>query len=179
MNDAELVVFLIEKGKAWASAQRDHHHLAARPLTLVEKHALASFFDGRLLDAVRVRRVPLITNPEFYLELARVGLPMPLDFNEMSGITFLDTVLISERHHPQDPPAVSLLFHELVHAVQYQLLGRDAFVERYVCGWAENAFDYFSIPLERDAYELETRYDTSPATRFCVEAEVRRQLRLG
>jgi hypothetical protein len=86
MNGGELIAFLIENGRAWVSAQRGHHHPAARPLTLVEKQTLAPFFDGQLLDAVRIRRVPLITNPEFYLELARVGLPMPTSVEAASNL---------------------------------------------------------------------------------------------
>ena len=97
----------------------------------------------------------------------------------MEGITFVDTILVSQGHHPYDPPSPTLLFHELVHVVQYALLGRDALVERYVRGWAENGQKYFRIPLERDAYALQARYEALPQQGFSVQTEVRRQLGLS
>lgn len=71
---------------------------------------------------------------------------------------------------------MSLMFHELVHVVQYQLLELAEFVEWYVHGWVKNGFDYFAIPLERYAYELQRRYDESSGQVFSVAEEVRRRL---
>src|SRR5713101_6390197 len=178
MNPEELLRHLVENWRAWVQAQRDHHRRSARKLTLSEKVALNPFFENRILDIARGKRVPLIENPGFYVDLNALGIPSPLDFTNSHGITFMDTILVSDRYCPSTEPLVPLLFHELVHVVQCALLGRDAFVEHYVLGWAENGQDYFRIPMESHAYALQTRYEANPLQGFSVEAEVRRQLGL-
>lgn len=178
MTLEELLPYIIEQGRVWVQAQRDHHRPRARPLAAAERAALEPFFEGHILDIARVGRVPIVENPGFYEELEARGVSVPLDFADSEGITFVDTVLISQEHHPQDPPQLPLLFHELVHAVQYSLLGRDTFVERYVRGWAEAGQDYSANPLERSADQLQERYEAEPRRAFSVEAEVRRHLGL-
>ncbi len=178
MNAEHILRFLIENGRAWVVAQRNHHRPGARPLTDPEKVALHPFFEENVLDIARVASVPVIANPEFYGNLAALGVPAPLDFTASQGITFLDTILVSQREYLPAEPLEPLLFHELVHVVQYALLGTDAFVERYVRGWAENGQDYFAIPLERDAYGLQERFVNRPGVGFSVEAEVRHRLGL-
>ncbi len=168
MNPEELLRHLVENRRAWVQAQRDHQRRSARKLTLSEKVALSPFFENRTLDIARVKRVPLIENPGFYVD----------DFTNSRGIAFMDTILVSDRYCPSTEPLVPVLFHELVHVVQYGLLGRDAFVERYVSGWAENGQDHFRIPMESHAYALQARYEANPLQPFSVEAEVRRHLGL-
>ena len=93
----------------------------------------------------------------------------------MAAITFVDTILMSERRSPPANEQMPLLFHELVHVVQYERLGLDEFVTRYVRGWVANGFQYSGIPLERWAYELDARFRTG-APAFSVAAEITRQL---
>ncbi len=176
MNLEDLLTYLIEKGRYWVQEQRNDHRPASRTLTEAEKVAFRPFFGEGILNISRVKRVPVIENPGFYSELRAMGIPPPLDFTTMEGITFIDTVLISDSEHPQHEPLAALLFHELVHVVQYAWLGKDAFVERYVRGWAEGGQDYFAIPLERDAYQLQARYEAQPQQGFSVVAEVIRRL---
>lgn len=179
MNVQALLTFLIQKGEAWVRAQRNHHRPAARPLSDVEKGHFAPFFDPSTLDSARIQRVPGIENPDFYAELQAQGVPNPLDFTVMAGITFEDTILLSDRWMPPGASLAPLLFHELVHVVQYETLGVPMFVERYVQGWAQNGFQYAAIPLERDAYELQARFEAQPHRAFSVRAEVRHRLGLS
>lgn len=176
MNDQEFIQFLIQNGKAWVQEQQSRHRRHARMLTAQEKGALVGFFEDSTLDTARVKCVPIIENPGFYHDVPIQQRPSLIDFTQMAGITFVDTILISHKHHTQDPPSPSLLFHELVHFVQYGLLGRDAFVEQYVLGWIQSAGTYDCIPLERQAFDLEGRYTNQPHAHFSVEAEVRRLL---
>ena len=124
-----------------------------RVLTPAELEAVAPYFDQSLLRTVRISRVPSISNPHFYSFLLEQSIAIPLDFTQMAAITFVDTILMSERHSPPANEHMPLLFHELVHVVQYERLGLDEFVTRYVRGWAANGFRYSGIPLERWAYE--------------------------
>jgi len=86
----------------------------------------------------------------------------------MAGITFVDTILISDLY-AHDQPRISLLFHEMVHVVQYGWLGVSEFTSQYVQGWVQNGFVYAEIPLERDADELQKRFDSAPQNPFSVE----------
>lgn len=63
-----------------------------------------------------------------------------------------------------------MLFHELVHTVQYRLLGVPAFARRYVKGFLATK-RYRDIPLERCALHLQFQFETK-AEPFQVEAEV-------
>ena len=55
-----------------------------------------------------------------------------------------------------------------MHAVQYDLLGPDKFVELYLLGWINQGFNYAAIPLEMDAYELQNRFEADPTAAFSV-----------
>lgn len=128
---------------------------------------LRDYYSDALLSGVRLHR--LGAEPS-----RRIVIPIML--RRMTGITLGRAVVIAA-HAPDRGGAWSrLLFHELVHVVQFHLLGIDDFVSRYVGGWMQNGFRYRSIPLERDAYELEARFTRNTSDRFPVEAEVRRQL---
>jgi hypothetical protein len=77
----------------------------------------------------------------------------------MAAITLGDTVVLNRRF-VEEPAPVELLFHELVHVVQYEVLGVEAFTRRYVGGWASGGFSYANIPLERMAYRLQAEFET-------------------
>jgi hypothetical protein len=72
----------------------------------------------------------------------------------------------------------SLIFHELVHVVQYDLLGLNKFVELFVSGWVNQGFNYAAIPLEMDAYDLQNRFEADPEAPFQVKDEVSRSLEM-
>ena len=171
----DFLVFLEKQGSRWISNVRVAHRPLGRVLTPVEVQTVAPYFDESLLRTVRISRVPSISNPDFYSFLLEQSIAIPLDFTQMAAITFVDTILVSERQPLPASEEMPLLFHELVHVVQYGLLGLDEFVTRYVRGWASNGFQYSGIPLERWAYELDARFRTG-APAFSVAAEVTRQL---
>lgn len=92
-------------------------------------------------------------------------------------MTFGDTVALAQAHAPLTSSGqLSLLFHELVHVVQYSVLGIDRFAELYVTGWASAGFVYERIPLELHAYSLEALFQ-SASSPFQVEREVMQLLR--
>lgn len=108
-----------------------------------------------------------IGNPPFYGELVKMGFELGAlpDFAGMAAITFIDTVV---SNGPYDD---RLLFHELVHVVQYERLGLSAFSAKYVTGFLAGG-TYEAIPLERNAYELDARFAKWPQDAFSVGAEV-------
>jgi hypothetical protein len=172
MDFSSLVPHFLSLGPAWVRDQRTQHRAAGRILSLEERKVLSPFFEDSILEKARITRVPVITNPPFYAPLLAAGIPIPLDFTQTSGITFDDTILLSELHSVPPAAHLSLLFHELVHVVQFALSGVEDFVSRYVTGWAENDFEYERIPLEAQAYGLDARFSAQPGSHFSVQAEV-------
>lgn len=69
------------------------------------------------------------------------------------GVTFKDMVFIVKRHIR----AEDLLFHELVHVVQWEKLG----VKRFLLAYGEGLINlgYRGMPLERIAYDLQGKFD--------------------
>jgi hypothetical protein len=179
MDVAEVLHLFLERGPKWVMAQRECHRPGGHPLGPHDRDVLSLFFPDEILDQVRIVSVPVVPNPDFYEVLTQHGVPIPLDFGQMAGITFGDTVLLSEARPVEPAERLPTLFHELVHVVQYARLGVDEFVHRYVMGWAENGFRYESIPLEKDAHELDARFRAKPAAPFSVVSEVAAQLGSG
>ena len=111
----------------YISEQRMSFLAGASSIERSHRTVLQSFFPANLLDEVRVVQ-GRANQPAFYGRLREMGITNLPPFSEMAGITFLDVVVHCE------PLARSLLFHELVHAVQYKHLGLTGFAERYVRG---------------------------------------------
>lgn len=160
---------IVQKVAAYIGQQRQMYRPGAVPLTLGQQKAMHPFFPKPALDATGLlaptgRRV---TNPPFYSELIKMGFEaasLP-NFAHMAAITFVDTVVSHE------PFTDRLLFHELVHVVQYQKLGLPEFAAKYVRGFL-NGGSYEAIPLEMNAYELDARFAASPRNAFSVADEV-------
>ena len=68
--------------------------------------------------------------------------------------------------------------HELVHVVQYEKLGLEGFAAKYVQGFLRGG-TYEAIRLERNAYELDARFDTAPTKPFSVSHEVQGWIHAG
>ncbi len=119
---------LVVLASAWVQQQRAEHRPLGAPLPEVVRSFLSDYYDTSDLDTVRWRVVPEIANPPFREEiaaqLAAEGLPA-IDFGNMAGITFIDTVVLSQSRRPPDSGTPSLLLHEMAHVVQYRLLGFD------------------------------------------------------
>lgn len=179
MDMNQLLAMLIAQGQKWIKEQRQVFRPRGRVLSEQTRAQFAPFFEAPLLKEVRLLMVPGLENPDF-LEAYRdafdeKGLPM-LDFSEFPGITYIDTILLVDEFPAADPAAS--LFHELVHAVQYELLGPEKFVELYIMGWINQGFNYAAIPLEMDVYELQNRFEADPETPFSVRDEISRSLEL-
>jgi hypothetical protein len=179
MDMNQLMALLIAQGQKWIKEQRHAFRPRGRKLPESTIAQFSPFFEEPLLHQVRLVMVPALENPGF-LEAYRStfadkGLPL-LDFTEFSGITYIDTILLVDEFPGADPD--DTLFHELVHAVQYEILGPEKFVELYLMGWINQGFNYAAIPLEMDTYELQNRFEADPDNPFSVKDEVSRSLEL-
>jgi hypothetical protein len=177
MSPEDLVECLCEMGLRWVKDQREAHRPGGRPLLEWERARLAGFFGEASLETVRIKTSPAIEGPGFLSILRERGGADPIDFRLIVGITFVDTVVVRQSVSPNGRGWISLLFHEMVHVVQCATLGTEGFVERYVKGWAANGFDYYAIPMERQAYELQAMYESG--ARFSVGEELRKRWETG
>lgn len=173
---AAQVEWVVQQVIAYIGQQRQTNRPGAAPLSLSQKTAMRPFFPEPALDSTRlvVLSGQRVNNPPFYGELIKMGFePASLpDFAHMAAITFVDTVVSHESFTDR------LLFHELVHVVQYQKLGVAEFAAKYVRGFLSGG-SYEAIPLEMNAYELDARFAAAPARPFSVESEVQHWLDKG
>jgi len=149
----------------YIGSQRDRLKYLGIALSEPTKTQLAGYFRQADLDRTRVvESDPLpIPAPPFRRTARRLGLDFP-ELSQVAAIT-LDSVIAS-----RGPLGSSLLFHELVHVVQFRLLGVKTFARLYTRGFLDTR-SYDGIPLERCACELEHRFTNDPRP-FDVEAEV-------
>jgi hypothetical protein len=152
----------------YISSSRTKYAAQAVPLTEGQRTGMLPFFPAELLDAVRlsVLRGSRVPNPSMYSMAKMMGIRNLPDFSDMAAITFVDVVVSHEDF------SSGLLFHELVHVVQYGQLGVKEFARRYVQGFIDGG-SYEEIPLEKNAYDLEDRFSSDPQQIFSVADEVR------
>lgn len=149
---------ILRAASAWVRNRRDRYHPAGERLSPADIDRLSPFHDAELLAGVRVCRVHL-----------RLG--------GLAGITYGDTILIAPDAPREGHPWQRLVFHEMVHVVQYDVLGIDGFIDRYLRGWAAGGYRYRAIPLEEDAYAIEAMYLADSARPFSVRTEVEQRMR--
>ena len=149
----------------WIKKTLAEHATAARPVASFGFSRLPDYYVAQLLassKAVVVARVPMPP-------LSAMGLDRFRDFEQMDagGITYLDTYFArADRAHDE-----SLHFHELVHVIQWRLLGPERFLALYADGLER--FGYRKSPLEAMAYRLQHRFQRE-AQPFSVEAACQR-----
>jgi len=170
------IAWVIQQVAVYIDRQRRTYRRRAVPLDPNQLSVMRTFFPASTLDAARLVALSgeRVSNPPFYGELMRMGFEagsLP-DFSLMGAITFVDTVVSHE------PFTDRLLFHELVHVVQYEKLGLAEFAAKYVMGFLSGG-SYEAIPLEMNAYELDERFATAPTRPFSVETEVKAWIDAG
>ena len=155
------------------SSQKKYGARAA-PLTPEQKAAVQPFFAAEILDQARllVLRGERVQDPPFYGMARMMGFKNLPSFADTAAVTFVN-VIVSHEDFTE-----SLLFHELVHAVQYDLLGTKEFASRYVDGFLKGQ-SYDEIPLEKNAYLLEQRYSADKSQPFSVADEVKLWIEAG
>jgi hypothetical protein len=175
LHDTE-IAWVIQQVAEYIEHQRQIYRRRAEPLNVNQIAAMQPFFPGSTLDSTRVVVLTgeRVGNPPFYGQLVDMGFDPAAspNFELMTAITFVDTVVSHE------PFTASLLFHELVHVVQYEKLGLREFAAKYVRGFL-NGGSYDAIPLEMNAYELDARFTQGPAKPFSIAEQVQKWIDQG
>lgn len=164
--DESQVLAAIADIAAYMSEQRDKYRPMGEPLDAQHLQMMSSFFSPSLLS--RVRTVELAKLGLGRLEIKRQANSYHhlLELTHMASVTFEDVVVFNEALSPRS------LFHALVHAVQFQLLGLPRYTELFVRAFVATRWR-FNVPLEAHAFELESRFAANPQQAFFVEDEVR------
>lgn len=175
LRDAQ-IAWVVQQVAAYIKQQRQTYRPKAVPLDRYQRSAMQPFFPMSVISATRhvVLAPERVSNPPFYAEMTRIGFELAAlpNFAFMAAITFVDTLVI------HGPFSERLLFHELVHVVQYEKLGLQEFSSKYVRGFLSGG-SYEAIPLERNADELDGRFAAEPARPFSVGGEVQAWIERG
>ena len=158
----------IARVAAYFRDRRDAYFPSAAPLAGEQRALMAPYFSADLLDRVRTlllegARIP---NPPFYDEYRAMGFVNLPEVTHMHSVTFADVVVFNEKVTERS------LFHGLVHAAQFNVLGLERFAEIFVRNFVNTKL-HFSVPLEAQAFALESKFAGAPGSRFSVEDQVR------
>ena len=166
-NEAR-VTQAVGKVAHYLHGQREFFRPRGRPLSEDHRRTMTPFFDPALLEKVRfvVLEEGHVPNPPFYAEARAEGFTYLPEFTHLASLTFED-VLVFHRDIP-----LRTLFHALVHAVQFEILGLARYTELFVRGFLRTR-SHISVPLEAHAFSLEVRFVGDPAQAFSVEEKVR------
>jgi hypothetical protein len=151
----------------WVDNVVQQHRRFARPVTSLAFGRLPQYFQFGTLNRAFVVEVDVIPKPP----LTALGLHQFEAFEHMDadGITYGDTYFIRRERAADE----ALHFHELVHIVQWQILGPERFILAYAVGLAGGG--YSTNPFEQIAYALQDRFCSS-AESFSVEPLVWRHV---
>ncbi len=138
----------------WIQHTLSQHAASAKPVASCGFSRLPHYYNGNILAGAKVVVVPRVPVPP----LTAMGLTRFGDFErmDMAGITYFHTYFVRSDEARRE----SLHFHELVHVVQWGVLGAERFLASYADGLER--FGYRHSPLEEMAYDLQTRFDDDP-----------------
>jgi len=127
----------------------------ARPVTAKNFQRLPLYFSRAQIEAAKFVVVDRIPIPP----LSLMGLSRFAEFErgEYGGITYLNTYFLKSAEADDE----SLHFHEMVHVVQWHVLGAERFLALYANGL--EAAGYRNSPLEKMAYDAQELFDHSAA----------------
>jgi hypothetical protein len=127
---------------------------------------LPLYFSANTLTSAKVILVDRLPIPP----LSSWGLTRFADFERgtFNGVTYLNTFFIRRNELRNE----STHFHELIHVIQWRILGPENFLRLYADGLER--FGYRDSPLEKMAYDAEAAF-TANAT-FNAEEMVARKL---
>jgi hypothetical protein len=157
----------VEYVSSYLREQRENYFTAALPLTNQHKARMWPYFSATLLDQLRFVELhgQRVSPPSFYAQARALGFENLPEVTHMDSLTFLDVVVFNDTLKERS------LFHALVHAVQFQVLGLERYTELFVQSFVKTK-THFSVPLEAHAFSLESKFMRPTAERFSVEDHV-------
>lgn len=132
----------------WIQKTLEEHKSQTRSVESMGFQRLPQYFPRQLLTQAKVIHVDVVPMPP----LSAIGLSQFAGFENMQadGITYIDTFFMRNQRKQEE----SIYFHELIHVVQWLILGPKFFIAAYADGLER--IDYRPSPLEMMAYTLES-----------------------
>jgi hypothetical protein len=135
---------------AWIARTLDAHARDAQSVASQHFSRLPLYFSRELLAEAKfvvVERVPMPP-------LTELGLSEFSAFEQANndGVAYLDTYFVRRSRAREE----QLHFHELIHVIQWRLLGPERFLSLYGAGL--EIFGYRNSPLEAMAYDAEALF---------------------
>ncbi|MGA7631047.1 MAG: hypothetical protein WCB11_09780 [Terriglobales bacterium] len=160
----EKVVAAIDSMRQYIQERRKEYRTQGLPLTPNQYTKMKAFFSPALLAEIRVveLRGRHINNPPFYSEARALGLSNLPELAHMASLTFDDVVIFPGEINDRR------LFHALVHAAQFEILGLERYAEFFVRGFLRSR-SHVSVPIEMQAFSLEAKFAENPNEPFSVE----------
>ena len=154
--------------------ERERYYPLGKALDTRHKLMLQPFFSAGMLEKVRVVELfgERVSNPSFFTEAKALGFTNLPELTHMPSLTFIDVIVFNEQITTQ------ALFHGLVHAVQFQILGPQHYAATFVRAFLRT-HSHVTVPLESHAFALDARFAANPAESFSVEEKVRMWVREG
>ncbi len=171
-----VISWIVRAAIRWAKAEQAAYAGYSVPIAEAHKRFMGGFFEQEALNAVRIVLVERIPAPALYERLSALGIPLPDYRRRFVGITLQDYIFISNQCARDLDGRRCLLFHELVHVVQYRVLGLEQFMSTYINEWLAVGCRYRRICHEVMAAQLTTRYLQEPGRPFNVKAIVEQRL---
>jgi len=158
--------------EAWIRNLLESQSANARPVASLGFKRLPSYFSGQFLAASKVIIAATVPVPP----LSKLGLSEFSGFESWprEGITYLDSYFVRTDCAGRE----SLHLHELIHVVQWSLLGPKRFLAEYAEGLARfgtSPQGYRKMPLEEMAYDAQDAFEHSLAS-FNAESLVAAKL---
>ena len=134
----------------WIRLTLAAHEKNAKSVASVGFARLPLYFSHELLRDAKVVAVDRPPMPP----LSALGLTQFTSFErgDYDGITYFDTLFLKRGRVADE----SLYFHELIHLVQWRVLGPERFLAAYASGL--EAFGYRNSPLESVAYDAQALF---------------------
>lgn len=154
--------------KNWIREVLKKYTPQAKPLKDIHLPRLSAFASEALrsnISVVEVDTLPLPPVEEWGIHQLDHFVHEPF-----IAITYLNTLFILKKESLNEVT----LFHELVHALQWRILGEDRFLFLYTKGLLEDM--YYTSPLEMMAYELQEEFENNEAP-FDLEKKVEEELK--
>jgi hypothetical protein len=139
----------------WLQNTLARHQASAEPVASRAFPRLPNYFSSKTLESAKVALVDQLPRPP----LSSWGLTRFVDFERgnFNGITYLNTFFLKRDQSKNE----AIHFHELIHVIQWRLLGPEQFLRLYADGLER--FGYRGSPLETMAYDAEARFAGSTA----------------
>ena len=162
----EQIAQAVEWISTYLQEERDYYAPVAVSLNADCRIRMRQYFAPSLLERMRIVELQgaRVRVPDFFSQVRALGFEPP-EITHIDSVTFLDVVAFNQTLSER------ALFHALVHAVQFDILGLERYAELWVRGFLKSR-THFTVPLEVHAFTLTSKFLQSSADSFSVEDHV-------